>query len=495
MSILGNRVLRKEDPEFLTGGATYVDDLRARRAPRTSRTCARRWRTPASRPSTSTTRGRRRASSACSPRPTSTSPRCRPAIPMLDQAMVRPFLADGVVRFVGEPVAVVVTEERYQGEDAAELVFVDYEPLPAVVDPEAAERARSCCFPDAGTNVALRARVRPQRRPLRRVRGRRPPAHRQPAGRARARSRSAPWRPRGATTGGSRSGRARQDAHGVKSDAASQARARRADQVRVIVARRRRRLRRQDRRLPRGARCVAWLARRLEPAGALGRDPLREHGRPGPRPGQVQQVELGGTRDGTVEAYRLTILQDAGAYPEVGAILPVHDAPDGAPASTTSPKAECNAESVVTNTTPIVAYRGAGRPEATAAIERAWTCSPPRSGMDPAEVRRRNLIAEGRVPVHDRGRHDLRQRRLRARARPRARGRRLRRRCGPSRRSAATRGDVRAARHRGGDLRRDHRGPDRRRGVRRGRGARPTARARPHRHRRRTGRATPPRGR
>ena len=53
---------------------------------------------------------------------------------MFNEQMGQPLLARDVVRYVGEPVAVVVTEGRYQGEDAADLVDVDYEPLPAVVD-------------------------------------------------------------------------------------------------------------------------------------------------------------------------------------------------------------------------------------------------------------------------------------------------------------------------------------------------------------------------
>jgi carbon-monoxide dehydrogenase large subunit len=55
-------------------------------------------------------------------------------------------------------------------------------------------------------------------------------------------------------------------------------------------------------------------------------------------------------------------------------------------------KMECRTTSVVTNTTPIVAYRGAGRPEATAAIERAMDLFAAEIGKDPAEVRRLNLI-------------------------------------------------------------------------------------------------------
>ena len=75
-------------------------------------------------------------------------------------------------------------------------------------------------------------------------------------------------------------------------------------------------------------------------------------------------------RDGTVEAYRLTVLQDVGAYPSMGAFLPFMTR-TMAPGTYVIPKVECNIKSVMTNTTPIEAYRGAGRPEATAAIERA----------------------------------------------------------------------------------------------------------------------------
>jgi len=64
-------------------------------------------------------------------------------------------LADGVVRYSGEPVAVVVAETRYLAEDAAELVHVDYEPLDVVLDPDdAVAPGAPLLQPDAGTNVA-----------------------------------------------------------------------------------------------------------------------------------------------------------------------------------------------------------------------------------------------------------------------------------------------------------------------------------------------------
>ena len=321
-------------------------------------------------------------------------PPMMPTIPMLDQTMARPYLADGVVRFVGDLVAAVVTEERYQGEDAAELVFVDYEPLPAVVDPEAAEQSEVVLFPDAGSNVAMRLEfghgddlfdgcdvVVRQRIVNQRV----APCPLE------VRAVAAEWGDDGRLTFWSSS----QNAHGVKSALASQLGLDEAS-VRVIVP---------DVGGSFGAKLggtpdellVAWLARRLE-------RPVRwletrsesmvglGHGR-----AQVQQVELGGRRDGTLEAYRLTILQDAGAYPAIGAILPfmsrlmttgVYDIA----------KAECNAVSVVTNTTQVVAYRGAGRPEAAAALERVVDLFATEIGADPAEVRRRNFIPKDAFP-------------------------------------------------------------------------------------------------
>ena len=61
-------------------------------------------------------------------------PDLKPMMSIINQDMTQPLLARDVVRFVGEPVAVVVTEQPYQGEDAAELVDVDYDPLPVAVD-------------------------------------------------------------------------------------------------------------------------------------------------------------------------------------------------------------------------------------------------------------------------------------------------------------------------------------------------------------------------
>ena len=77
-------------------------------------------------------------------------PQVSPAYP---SAMARPLLADGRVRFVGEAVVAIVSETDAQGEDAAELVGIDYDSLPAVVGLDVAERGEVLLFPEAGTNV------------------------------------------------------------------------------------------------------------------------------------------------------------------------------------------------------------------------------------------------------------------------------------------------------------------------------------------------------
>ncbi len=151
---------------------------------------------------------------------------------------------------------------------------------------------------------------------------------------------------------------------------------------------------------------------------------------------QVQYVTIGGTRDGKVTHYQLHAIQDSGAFAEIGAILAPFMTRPMASGVYDIPNIEVRTTSVVTNTTPIVAYRGAGRPEATAAIERAMDLFAAEIGMDPAEVRRINLIPKFLELAHHDDRPDLRRRRLRDRARQGARRGRLRR----APRRAGTRG-------------------------------------------------------
>ncbi len=117
------------------------------------------------------------------------------------------------------------------------------------------------------------------------------------------------------------------------------------------------------------------------------------HGR-----GQVQQIELAADQDGKVLAVRANILADMGAYlqlvtpgvPLLGAFL-YHGLYD-------IPNYSFTCKGVFTNKTPTDAYRGAGRPEATFAIERAMDTLADKLGIDPAEIRRRNFIPADKFP-------------------------------------------------------------------------------------------------
>ncbi len=159
MSILGNRVLRREDPALLTSGGTYVDDVDVPGAAfvtyvRSTMAHARLTEIDVSEaesmPGVLAVVTAADVDLADQP----------PATPTMDQAMTRPLLARDVVRFVGEPIVAIVTEERGQGPDAAEAVFVDYEPLPAVVDPERALDGEVRLFAGAESNVVWRIEAR-----------------------------------------------------------------------------------------------------------------------------------------------------------------------------------------------------------------------------------------------------------------------------------------------------------------------------------------------
>jgi aerobic carbon-monoxide dehydrogenase large subunit len=118
-----------------------------------------------------------------------------------------------------------------------------------------------------------------------------------------------------------------------------------------------------------------------------------QHGR-----AQVQDVELGAKNDGTITGIRLRVIADCGAYPADATLMPLLT---GLMASGvySIPKVDFAFQAVVTNTTPIGAYRGAGRPEATALLERAMDQLAKKLDMDPADIRRKNFIPPEAFPL------------------------------------------------------------------------------------------------
>ena len=154
-SILGNRVLRKEDPKFLTTGGVYVDDMLDE---------------PLLEGAAYVTYVRSTVAhgvitgidtSAALEMPgvlavyTAADLGLQPVPSDFNPTVARGLLAIDKVRFVGEPVAVVITEERQQGEDAAEQVIIDYDVLPAVMDIEESLTSSTLLYESAGSNVVF----------------------------------------------------------------------------------------------------------------------------------------------------------------------------------------------------------------------------------------------------------------------------------------------------------------------------------------------------
>ena len=153
-SILGTEVRRVEDLELLLGQGTFVDNLdSAGRGPRDLRPQPVRPR-PDHRHRHR--RGRRGAGRARPSTPPTTSAASRsPASPTSTSRPAAAALAVDKVRYVGDPVALVVAETRAQAMDAAELVDVDYDDLPAVTDMEdALADDAPLQFEAIGSNIA-----------------------------------------------------------------------------------------------------------------------------------------------------------------------------------------------------------------------------------------------------------------------------------------------------------------------------------------------------
>jgi CO/xanthine dehydrogenase Mo-binding subunit len=142
MSIMGTRVVRTEDPRLLTQGGVYTDDLRLPELDGAARVTF--TRSPIAHARIT---GIDTAAALASPGVVAVLTAADlDDLPSGDgRPTTEPLLAADRVRYVGEAVAIVLTEEGYQGEDAAELVSVDYEPLPAV---------RSCSTGPAATSSA-----------------------------------------------------------------------------------------------------------------------------------------------------------------------------------------------------------------------------------------------------------------------------------------------------------------------------------------------------
>ncbi len=315
------------------------------------------------------------------------------------ETFARPLLATERVLFVGEPVAVVVAQTRAQAVDAADAVTVDYEPLTPVIDPETALGPDApVLFPAHGSNLAIRVDdvaedpgalegaeiiVR-----ARFVNQRVAPVPMEPNG-ALAIAGVAPDEPSVTLWA---SVQAPHDTRRI----VAQVLGLDSGRVRVRTAAVGGGFGGKIPTYPEHV-VIAWLARQMGSAVRWSETRTENmvamtHGR-----GQVQHVELGATRDGRLLGLRVFVIQDIGAYASEAATLPPLTGLMASGPYRIS-RIDFHAVSVLTNTTPVGAYRGAGRPEATWLLERAMDMLAGDLGIDPAEIRRRNFIPPETFP-------------------------------------------------------------------------------------------------
>jgi carbon-monoxide dehydrogenase large subunit len=313
---------------------------------------------------------------------------------------LRPALAVDVVRFVGEAVAAVVAETPEAAREALDAILVDYDPLPAVVGVEAATAegaplvlpaatgnlAASMRHGDAAATEAAFAEA----------------AHVVGLDLVNQRLAAAPMEPRAAVAEPDASGRltlrlttqmpssARDTLAGLIGVAPKTIRVVAEDVgggfgmktglypediVTAFAAR--------DLQRP-----VRWTAERSEEflAATHGRD-------------VVSRAELALDAEGKVLGYRVHSLCDMGAYAGTsGILIQVLIGPWVSTSIYDIKTVDLRFDAILTHTAPTAAYRGAGRPEAIYLIERLLDAAARQTGIDPVEIRRRNLVRAAQMP-------------------------------------------------------------------------------------------------
>jgi aerobic carbon-monoxide dehydrogenase large subunit len=409
MTVMGTRYARREDAPILTGEARYVDDLQAPgalhievvRSPHAhARVTSIDGSGALAMPGVvAVFTGPDLAGEWAGPMP------C--AWPVVEDMKSPPHfpLTQDKARYVGDGVAVVVAQSRIAAKDAAEAVVVEYEVLPAVTDLEQSLSDQVVINEDLGTNLAYVWELKPDEANVEAAFS--SAAHVVKERYVQQRLIPSPMEPRGVLVipepfGGDYTiYTATQIPHILKVMLAlglgiSETKLRvvapavgggfgcklnvYAEELLCVALARKLK------------KPVRWTEERTENTRAT------IQGR-----GQIQDMELAADENGRVTAVRVNLLADMGAYmqlvtpgiPLLGAFLypGVYDVP----------AYSFTCKSVFTTMTPTDAYRGAGRPEATYAIERAMDTLARKVGVDPTEIRRRNFIPADAFPYNSVG--------------------------------------------------------------------------------------------
>lgn len=394
-SLVGAPVRRVEDPDLLTGHATYIDNMKldgmlelafVRSTVAHARLVS---------VDTSAARGMPGVVGAYAADDLDIPEYFQ--FMKLNPAVTRHTLARNRVRFVGDIVAVIAAETRAQAVDAAEAVVVEYDPLPVVTDPDAALRPGApLLFEELGSNVVsggrgasgdpledaevvVRGRFVNQRVAVVPMEGAAIAVVPGDDGLGNEMTLhlacQMPHMTKMLVAGsiGVEMGKLRVIAPHVGGSFG----AKHWNAEALVAARLAREL----------DRPIRWVETRSENMVSM------THGR-----AQVQYVELGLKRDGTFTGLRCRVIGDAGAYGGFGGTLAMGSTRTMAQAVYHIPKISFDVVVALTNTTPVGAYRGAGRPEAASLVERIIDMAADELGMDPVELRRKNLIRPDEFP-------------------------------------------------------------------------------------------------
>jgi len=314
----------------------------------------------------------------------------------------RQALAAETVRFVGEAVAAVVAETLEQARDAAEAIEVAYEPLPAVVDPAAAlAPGAPTVWPPAIGNVACEMRHGDAAAAAAAFRK---AAHVVSLDLVNQRVAPSPIEPRAVVASyDPASGRitiraSSQMPTGLRDALCAEVLGIATDKVRVLVGDVGGGFGMKTGLYPEDVvaaycartigRPVKWCAERIEEflAATHGRD-------------VTSKAELALDESGRVVALRIDSLANLGAYATpAGVVIQLMIGPWVSTSIYDIRTIDIRIRGVLTHTGPTAAYRGAGRPEAIYIIERLMDAAARRMGLDPSELRRRNMIRADQMP-------------------------------------------------------------------------------------------------
>jgi carbon-monoxide dehydrogenase large subunit len=400
---LGARIKRNEDPRLLTGHGLFVDDVQLpgmlhAAVLRSPHAHARLLRVDVRRAAEHPEVVLVLTHADLPPTLQQPLPKLIPH-PTLRHHKTQYALAPDKVRHVGEPVAFVVATSRYAAEDALDLIEVEYEPLPAVVDLEEAAAGRpALVHEDIGTNVAAHYVQRVGDYEAARARAHRVVARRFVVDRGCAspletRGVVAHWDPkvRQLTVWDStqapipiRNGLAallglpQRDVRVVAPDVGGGFGPKimmfYPEEVLVPLA------------AMRLGRPVKWVEDRREHFVATNHERT-----------QIHDAEIAVDAEGRILGVRTVFLHDAGAYIPYGLIVPIV-AECTLPGPYRIPNYHAEFRAVFTNKTIVSPYRGAGRPHGVFVMERLLDLAARELGLDRAEIRRRNFIQPDEFP-------------------------------------------------------------------------------------------------